>query len=127
MDGAALERTALRVAEGLPAATRSQPFGEGSEVGKVAGKVFVIVGARGGEPMVTVKAAPPHAAALVREHPSITPGYHMDKRHWITLVAGADIDVTLVEDLVGNSYDVVVATLPRDRRPLDPARGGAGD
>ncbi|KQO62428.1 MmcQ/YjbR family DNA-binding protein [Curtobacterium sp. Leaf261] len=127
MDGDALQRIALRVAEALPAATRSQPFGEGTEVGKVVGKVFLLVGTRGVRPMVTVKAAPPHAAALVREHPSISPGYHMNKRHWITIVAGPDVDETLVEDLVGNSYDVVVGTLPRDRRPLDPTRGTAED
>jgi predicted DNA-binding protein (MmcQ/YjbR family) len=122
MNGDALQRAALQIAAGLPAATQSQPFGEGAEVFKVVGKVFAIVSARGGEPMVTLKAAPRHAAALVLEHPSVTPGYHMNKRHWITVTAGPDVDRTLVEDLVGNSYDVVVGTLPRDRRPLDPAR-----
>ncbi len=44
----------------------------------------------------------------------------MNKRHWITVEAGGDVDRQLLEDLVTDSYRLVVATLPRDRRPIDP-------
>ncbi|MFZ7086904.1 MmcQ/YjbR family DNA-binding protein [Curtobacterium sp. RRHDQ10] len=122
MDGTALQRIADRVATGLPAATKGQPFGEGTDVYKVVDKVFVIVSERNGSAMVTLKAAPPHVVALLAGHPSITPGYHMNKRHWVTIGPGADVTERLVEDLVGNSYDLIVSTLPRDRRPIDPVR-----
>ncbi|RFA23558.1 MmcQ/YjbR family DNA-binding protein [Subtercola boreus] len=114
----ALVALALRVANALPAAAQSQPFGEDVEVFKVVGKVFALVDTGEGEVVVTLKCAPPHASSLVETHASITPGYHMNKQHWISLGAGDDIDPVLVEDLVGNSYDIVVSLLPRDRRPL---------
>ncbi|WIB62780.1 MmcQ/YjbR family DNA-binding protein [Curtobacterium sp. MCBD17_040] len=128
MDGPGLHATALRVAAGLPAVTQGQPFGEGAEVFKVVGKVFAIVSELRGTPIVSLKCRPPHAAALVRDHPEITPGYHLNKQHWITVAPGAGVDEVLVEDLVGNSYDLVVVGLPRHRRPLDPwRRGDVGD
>ncbi|MDF2444500.1 MAG: hypothetical protein JWR01_2703 [Subtercola sp.] len=143
MDRAALIDTALRVAASFPAVTQGQPFGEGTEVFKVVGKVFALVDTTPGAPdvatkgaahsgsrsVVTLKCAPPHGRSLVRDHPGIIPGYHMNKEHWISLCpaesAGAtdgidnidDIDETLVEDLVGNSYDIIVAALPRAKRP----------
>jgi predicted DNA-binding protein (MmcQ/YjbR family) len=112
----------MRAAAGLPAATRGQPFGEGIEVLTVGGKVCTIVGALRGAPIVSVKCRPAHGAALVLEHAEIFPGYHLNKRHWISIGAGPGIDEAFVEDLIGNSYDLVVAGLPRDRRPLDPDR-----
>lgn len=121
MDERALTRAALRVAAALPAATRGQPFGEGAEVFKVVGKVFAIVSTEPGRVLVTLKCAPPHAEALVERYDCVIPGYHMNKRHWISLKPGEGADETLVEDLMGNSYDIVVSLLPRDKRPLDSA------
>jgi predicted DNA-binding protein (MmcQ/YjbR family) len=90
---------------------------------KVVGKMFVMVTEVRGTPIVNLKCAPPHGAALVRDHDEITPGWHMNKRHWITLTPGDGIDETLVEDLVANAYDLVVAGLPVAKRPIDPSRG----
>jgi len=127
MDGEALHEVAVRTAMGLPAVAETQPFGEGAFVYKVVGKMFVMTSELRGVPIVNLKCAPPHGAALVQEHDEITPGWHMNKRHWITLSPGDGIDETLVEDLVGNAYDLVVAGLPRAKRPIDPTRGAAGD
>ncbi|WP_284753916.1 MmcQ/YjbR family DNA-binding protein [Curtobacterium sp. ME-Dv--P-122a] len=123
MDGEQLHDIASRTALGLPAAVETQPFGEGSVVYKVVGKMFVMVTAVRGTPIVNLKCAPPHGAALVRGHDEITPGWHMNKRHWITLTPGDGIDETLVEDLVANAYDLVVAGLPVAKRLIDPSRG----
>ncbi len=125
MDGATLHEVALRTALALPAAEETQPFGEGAVVVKVVGKMFVMTTELRGVPIVNLKCAPPHGAALVRDLDEVTPGWHMDKRHWITLSPGAGIDETLVEDLVANAWDLVVAGLPRAKRPLDPTRGRA--
>ena len=125
MDGEQLHDIASRTALGLPAAVETQPFGEGSVVYKVVGKMFVMVTEVRGTPIVNLKCAPPHGAALVRDHAEITPGWHMNKQHWITLSPGDGIDETLVEDLVGNAYDLVVAGLPRAKRPIEPTRGVA--
>ncbi|MDT0232203.1 MmcQ/YjbR family DNA-binding protein [Curtobacterium sp. BRB10] len=123
MDGEQLHEIASRTALALPAAVETQPFGEGSVVYKVVGKMFVMVTEVRGTPIVNLKCAPPHGAALVRDHDEITPGWHMNKRHWITLTPGVGIDQTLVEDLVANAYDLVVAGMPAAKRPLDPSRG----
>lgn len=123
MDGQQLHEVASRTALALPAAVETQPFGEGSVVYKVVGKMFVMVTEVRGSPIVNLKCAPPHGAALVRDHDEITPGWHMNKRHWITLTPGDGIDETLVEDLVANAYDLVVAGLPVAKRPIGPSRG----
>ncbi|MCS0645796.1 MmcQ/YjbR family DNA-binding protein [Curtobacterium flaccumfaciens] len=123
MDGEQLHDIASRTALALPAAVETQPFGEDSVVYKVVGKMFVMVTDVRGTPIVNLKCAPPHGAALVRDHDEITPGWHMNKRHWITLTPGDGIDETLVEDLVANAYDLVVAGLPVAKRPIDPSRG----
>lgn len=127
MDGEALHEVAIRTAMALPAVAETQPFGEGAFVYKVVGKMFVMTSELRGVPIVNLKCAPPHGAALVREHDEITPGWHMNKQHWITLAPGDGIDETLVEDLVANAYDLVVAGLPRARRPIDPTRGVSAD
>jgi predicted DNA-binding protein (MmcQ/YjbR family) len=127
MDGEALHEVAIRTAMGLPAVVETQPFGEGAFVYKVVGKMFVMTSELRGVPIVNLKCAPPHGAALVRDHEEISPGWHMNKQHWITLSPGDGIDETLVEDLVGNAYDLVVAGLPRAKRPIDPSRGAAAD
>ncbi len=125
MDGSTLHEVAVRTALALPAVEETQPFGEGALVYKVVGKMFVMVAELRGVPIVNCKCAPPHGAALVRDLEEITPGWHMNKRHWITLAPGDGLDERLVEDLVANAYDLVVANLPRAKRPYDPTRGGA--
>ena len=112
----------MRAAGGLPSATRTQPFGPEYEVFKVVGKIFAMTTAVRGREIVTVKCEPPYGADLVREYDEISPGYHMNKRHWISIVPGERITEILVEDLVFNAYDLVVASLPRIRRPIDLGR-----
>ncbi|WP_182045667.1 MmcQ/YjbR family DNA-binding protein [Curtobacterium sp. ME26] len=122
MDGAALHEVAIRTALALPAVEETQPFGEDSVVHKVVGRMFLLTTTLRGVPIVNLKCAPPHAAALVRDLAEVTPGWHMDKRHWITLAPGEGLDEAMVEDLVANSWELVVQGLPRARRPLEPAR-----
>ncbi|TAJ49421.1 MAG: MmcQ/YjbR family DNA-binding protein [Herbiconiux sp.] len=107
-----------RICAALPATTDERPFGPETAVAKVVGKVFAITPLEGDGVSITLKAQPPYVEALVREHPWITPGYHMNKKHWITVQVGPDADAQLVEDLIVNSYDLVVAGLPRTSRPL---------
>lgn len=84
---------------------------------KVVGRVFALTTLDGEPARVTLKADPPHAEALVRGYDWIIPGYHMNKRHWVTITLGEHADGDLVTDLIVNSYELVVAGLPRDKRP----------
>jgi predicted DNA-binding protein (MmcQ/YjbR family) len=101
-----------------PSAELTFPFGLEIAVYKVRGKIFALVPVDAETPSVSLKAVPEHAEQLRAEHAEITPGWHLNKRHWITLDLSGDLPATMVEDLVGNSYDRVIAGMPRSRRPL---------
>lgn len=108
----------MEVAATLPAVSHTYPFGPDHDVFKVVGKIFLMATEATGKPIVTLKCEPPHAAALRQEFPTITPGYHMNKQHWISLAADPRITPELVEELVLNAYELVIEGLPRGRRPL---------
>ncbi len=107
----------------LPGATLDQPFGPHLDVFRVHGKMFALLthNPRVSEHMiVNLKAEPNEVPLLIAEHDNIRPGFHMNKRHWITVELSPDADFELVEELVEDSYDNVVAGLPaRLRSSLD--------
>ncbi len=119
MDGVRLLETAMESAAQLPAVTHEHPFGPEWEVFKVVGKVFLLATEVPGEPVVTLKCEPEHSKALQQQYGEIVPGYHMNKRHWLTIRAGEGVTQDLVEELVRNSYELVVEGLPKTRRPAD--------
>jgi predicted DNA-binding protein (MmcQ/YjbR family) len=120
MNGPTLHQTAAACAQELPGAQLEHPFGPDWEVFKVRGKVFMLMTEVPGRPVVILKADPSEAHALQEQNSHITPGYHMNKKHWITLEGGEGIDKTLVRELVTDSYRLVVANLPRAQQPVDP-------
>ena len=124
MDGEQLQEHAQARAQELPGADLEHPFGPGWDVSKVRDRVFMLLTEITGEPIVIVKAVPKEGKALREQHEDITPGYHMNKQHWITLHPGGNLQKQLVEDLVTESYLLVVENLPRAERPVDPATFG---
>jgi predicted DNA-binding protein (MmcQ/YjbR family) len=117
------ERARTRVDE-LPGAVLEHPFGPGWEVFKVRDKVFMLMTDVTGEPIVILKTDPEDSQALQEQHDDITPGYHMNKKHWITLHPSGDLQTQLIDDLVTDSYLLVVENLPHAKRPVDPATFG---
>lgn len=93
----------------LVQAEESFPFGEETSVFKTTGngKVFAITDFASAPLRITLKVDPQDNAALCAEFPDITPGYHMNKKHWITVVTGAGVPDDLVEDLIRGSHDLV--------------------
>lgn len=120
MDGDTLQQQARDRVEELPGAELVYPFGPDWEVFKVRGKVNMLMTDVIGEPIVIVKADPENSKTLRENHRDITPGFHMNKKHWITLNPGETLQKNLVEDLVTESYLLVVENLPRAKRPVDP-------
>ncbi|WP_060178061.1 MmcQ/YjbR family DNA-binding protein [Streptomyces sp. IMTB 1903] len=97
------------------AAVEEFPFTPETSVFKVKGKMFAL-SALDAEPLrVNLKCEPELAVRLRDEHEAIAPGYHMNKRHWNTVTVGGIPDAMLRE-LVEDSYDLVVAGLPRAER-----------
>jgi len=62
---------------------------------------------------VSLKCEPPLAEQLRDTYPSIRPGYHLNKRHWNTVEVDGTLSDRLVLDMVEDSYDLVVAGLPK--------------
>ena len=120
MEAEHLHRAALDRAAQLPAAVLEHPFGPEYDVMKVVGKVFLIASFLGEKPIVILKADPRDAELLRENVEAITPGYHMNKRHWITVEPGPSVDRTQLDELVTDSYRLVVAGMPRASRPIDP-------
>ncbi|MEU8891359.1 MmcQ/YjbR family DNA-binding protein [Streptomyces sp. NPDC048442] len=125
MNGKTLHKTAADCAEELPGAELDHPFGDDWQVFKVRGKVFMLMTEVPGRPVVILKSDPGEARALRDENSHITPGYHMNKKHWITLEGGDTVDKGLVRELVTESYLLVVAHLPKAERPVDPHTYGS--
>ncbi|MFI8363208.1 MmcQ/YjbR family DNA-binding protein [Streptomyces sp. JL4002] len=100
---------------GFNAAVEEFPFTPETSVFKVLGKVFAL-SALDAEPLrVNLKCEPEQAVRLREEHEAVAPGYHMNKRHWNTVTVGGIPDA-LLRELVEDSYDLVVAGLPRAER-----------
>ncbi|WP_084101771.1 MmcQ/YjbR family DNA-binding protein [Demequina sp. NBRC 110051] len=124
MNGEELQRRAATRALELPGSGLTHPFGEEWDVYKVRGKVFMLQSAQSGEPHVTLKARPEDSHALREAYADIRPGYHMNKKHWISLYPDGALDPEFVDDLVTESYLLVVAGLPRVQRPVNPETFG---
>ncbi|HET6354775.1 MmcQ/YjbR family DNA-binding protein [Streptomyces sp.] len=94
------------------AAVEEFPFGPEVSVFKVHGKLFALC-ALDAEPLkVNLKCEPEIAVQLRADHAAIVPGYHMNKRHWNTVTVG-ELPDRLVRELIEDSYDLVVAGLPK--------------
>ena len=106
-----------------PGAEETTPFGPDSLVYKVAGKMFALASPDAFPSSINLKCDPDRAELLRAEHPAITPGYHMSKRHWNTVVLDGSVPSSLVRELIDHSYDLVVAGLTKaERAKLDGSR-----
>ncbi|MGC0317683.1 putative DNA-binding protein (MmcQ/YjbR family) [Kitasatospora acidiphila] len=93
------------------------PFGPETSVFKVGGKMFAISALDGEPPLrVSLKCDPELAVRLRAEYPAITGGWHLNKRHWNTVVLDGSVPRRLVDEMIEDSYDLIVAQLPRRQR-----------
>lgn len=99
-----------------PGAEETTPFGPDVLVYKVGGKIFALTVPDEFPPRINLKCDPDRAVALREEHEAITPGYHMNKRHWNTVELGKSLPSKLVSELIDHSYDLVLASLPKAER-----------
>jgi predicted DNA-binding protein (MmcQ/YjbR family) len=101
----------------LEQAIETFPFGEETSVFKTDGnsKVFALSDLTGSPLAVTLKVDPEDSIALRAEFPQIIPGYHLNKKHWVTIDLSGGVPDDLVEDLVRGSHDLVRPKRPRAR------------
>jgi predicted DNA-binding protein (MmcQ/YjbR family) len=92
--------------------TEEFPFGENTLVFKVAGKMFALTDVENFE-SINLKVDPEKGAELRELYTSVQPGYHMNKKHWITVLMDRSIPDKLIKSWIDDSYDLVVASLPK--------------
>ena len=100
----------------LPHVEETSPFGPEHIIHKVGGKIFAIHSPMEEPLRLNLKCDPQRAVRLREEHESVIPGYHMNKRHWNTLILDSSLPAVLVKELIRHSYDLVFSTLPRKVR-----------
>ena len=122
MDAAGLRAWCLQ----QPGAVEDFPFGPEHSVFKVAGKIFALSALERTPLEVSVKCEPELAQAFRRSYHAVRPGYHLNKRHWNTLTLDGSLPEQLVRDMIEDSYDLVVSSMPgrvRSELGWNPVRG----
>jgi predicted DNA-binding protein (MmcQ/YjbR family) len=98
---------------GFEGAEETYPFGPETTVFKVRGKIFAIASLHGQPPSISLKCEPDLALQWRAEYDSVTAGYHLNKRHWNTVTVDGRLPDQLLRDMVEDSYDLVVSSLPK--------------
>lgn len=104
-----------------PETEECYPFGDDVAVFKVRGKMFATfsLSFRGGGPAMNLKCDPDQALALRDVFEGVIPGYHMNKKHWNTVILDDSVPVSEVERMVDHSYSLVVSGLKvADRKAM---------
>jgi predicted DNA-binding protein (MmcQ/YjbR family) len=92
------------------------PFGPEARVFKVLGKMFALMPVDANPPSISLKCDPLLAEALRETYTAVEPAYHMNKKHWNTVIVDGTITDDEVRDMIDASYDLVVSGLPRKDR-----------
>ncbi len=92
------------------------PFGPRTSVFKVAGKMFALSQLGADSLRVSVKCEPELAVELRNTYPAVRPGYHLNKRHWNTVIIDGSLPDEAIRDMIEDSYDLVVSALPKRTR-----------
>jgi predicted DNA-binding protein (MmcQ/YjbR family) len=92
------------------------PFTSGTSVFKVAGKMFALSALGADSLRVSLKCDPALAEALRETHSAVIPGYHLNKKHWNTVILDGSLPDEAVRDMIEDSYDIVLSKLPQAAR-----------
>ena len=103
-----------------PEAEEDYPFGPDVMVPKVRGKMFATLGEEKGIARMNLKCDPNHAFELRDIFEAVIPGYHMNKKHWNTVILDGSIPVGEIERMIDHSYALVVKKMKKaDREFLE--------
>ena len=95
-----------------PGVTEETPFGPETLVFKVGGKIFALtdIDTFGS---INLKCDPERAVELREAHDYVLPGFHMNKKHWNTVLVGTGASINQLRVLIDHSYELVLASLPK--------------
>ena len=92
---------------GLPGAKLDYPFGEDVAVYKVSDKMFALVQEKNEPVRISLKCDPKLAETLRQRYETVMPGYHLNKKHWNTILLTGQLPWEDVKDLINHSYNLV--------------------
>lgn len=91
----------------MPNSVREYPFGETTAVYKVGDKMFALMDEKKSPVNLSLKCDPLLAETLRERYESVLPGYHLNKKHWNTLILSGQLSWEEVKDLIRHSYQLV--------------------
>ncbi|MGI9087453.1 MAG: MmcQ/YjbR family DNA-binding protein [Chthoniobacterales bacterium] len=94
----------------------STPFGPENLVFKVRGKMFALLALDEVPPTANLKCDPDRALELRDRYEEVTPGYHMNKKHWNTVQLAGGIPESEIRRMIDHSYELVVQSLTKAER-----------
>jgi predicted DNA-binding protein (MmcQ/YjbR family) len=100
---------------GKKAVVEDFPFDATTVVFKISGKIFALADAASFK-RISLKCDPDKAIDLRNRYPAVTPGYHLNKRHWNTIVLDGSIPDDVIFSLIDHSYAMVLSVLNRAER-----------
>lgn len=96
-----------------PGVEETFPFDETTLVYKVMGKMFILIPTASEELRLNLKCDPEKALELRESYEAITPGFHMNKKHWNTIKPDGSLTDKMIFEMIDHSYDLVVKSLSR--------------
>ncbi|MGM1045036.1 MAG: MmcQ/YjbR family DNA-binding protein [Bacillota bacterium] len=94
------------------------PFGPAPLVMKVGGKMFALISKseESGHTHISLKCDPVIAENLREQHAAVQPGYHLNKKHWNTVICDGSLTISDLQDMIDHSYELVFKSLPKSMR-----------
>jgi len=100
----------------FPEVTEGTPFGEGVVVYKTAGKMFALLSWEDKPLRVNLKCEPLEAERLRDQHACVLPGYHMNKKHWNTVICDGSVSNETLRSWVEHSFERVLSGMTKVQR-----------
>jgi predicted DNA-binding protein (MmcQ/YjbR family) len=99
-----------------PGSSAGYPFGEGTLVFKVLDRMYALCSEDERPLRINLKCDPDDALALRAQYSAIIPGYHMNKKHWNSLIMDGSLQDSLVFELIDHSYQLVISKMSQAKQ-----------
>ncbi len=116
LEGLKMPQRLIDYALSKPGAVPTLPFGPDVLVIKVMDKMFMLTRRGESVPSLNLKCDPERGLALREAYPAVTPGYHMNKRHWNTVALDGSLGEEEIQRMIDHSYELVVRSLKKAER-----------
>jgi len=98
------------------AVTEDFPFGEDTLVFRVLNKIFLLISLSSNPLQFNAKCDPDKAIELRDQYDVVQPGYHMNKKHWNTIIMNGSLSNAQLKEMIDDSYNLIVQSLPKKER-----------